>query len=274
MNEHSMLNTGAVDTEEVLPDLINLRTMIVNLQMVGSPGSGDWVLVDTGIGNFEGSIAEAAEKRFGRPPVSIVLTHGHFDHVGNVKELADRWDVPVYAHEIELPYLTGREDYPPGDPSVGGGLMARLAPMYPNRAIDLGSRIHPLPMDGTVPGLPEWRWIPTPGHSPGHISLFRERDRTLIAGDAIITVQQESALAVISQEKELHGPPMYFTPDWDAARESVRRLEALNPSLAVTGHGVPMSGEELAVSLKRLARDFDELAVPEQGRYVEENQKQ
>lgn len=274
MNVHSMLNTGAVDTEEVLPDLINLRTMIVNLQMVGSPGSGDWVLVDTGIGNFEGSIAEAAEKRFGRPPVSIVLTHGHFDHVGNVKELADRWSVPVYAHEIELPYLTGREDYPPGDPSVGGGLMARLAPMYPNRAIDLGSRIHPLPMDGTVPGLPEWRWIPTPGHSPGHISLFRERDRTLIAGDAIITVQQESALAVISQEKELHGPPMYFTPDWDAARESVRRLEALNPALAVTGHGVPMSGEELAVSLKRLARDFDELAVPEQGRYVEENQKQ
>ena len=274
MNEHSMLNTGAVDTEEVLPDLINLRTMIVNLQMVGSPGSGDWVLVDTGIGNFEGSIAEAAEKRFGRPPVSIVLTHGHFDHVGNVKELADRWSVPVYAHEIELPYLTGREDYPPGDPSVGGGLMARLAPMYPNRAIDLGSRIHPLPMDGTVPGLPEWRLIPTPGHSPGHISLFRERDRTLIAGDAIITVKQESALAVISQEKELHGPPMYFTPDWDAARESVRRLEALNPALAVTGHGVPMSGEELAVSLKRLARDFDELAVPEQGRYVEENQKQ
>ncbi|HAG01013.1 MBL fold metallo-hydrolase [Paenibacillus sp. FSL K6-1566] len=274
MNEHSMLNTGAVDTEEVLPDLINLRTMIVNLQMVGSPGSGDWVLVDTGIGNFEGSIAEAAEKRFGRPPVSIVLTHGHFDHVGNVKELADRWGVPVYAHELELPYLTGREDYPPGDPSVGGGLMARLAPMYPNRAIDLGSRIHPLPMDGTVPGLPEWRWIPTPGHSPGHISLFRERDRTLIAGDAIITVQQESALAVISQEKELHGPPMYFTPDWDAARESVRRLEALNPALAVTGHGVPMSGDELSVSLKRLARDFDELAVPEQGRYVEENQKQ
>lgn len=274
MNEHSMLNTGAVDTEEVLPDLINLRTMIVNLQMVGSPGTGDWVLVDTGIGNFEGSIAETAEKRFGRPPVGIVLTHGHFDHVGNVKELSDRWGVPVYAHELELPYLTGREDYPPGDPSVGGGMMARLAPVYPNRAIDLGSRIHPLPMDGTVPGLPEWCWIPTPGHSPGHISLFRERDRTLIAGDAIITVQQESALAVISQEKELHGPPMYFTPDWDAARESVRRLEALNPALAVTGHGVPMSGEELAVSLKRLARDFDELAVPEQGRYVEEDKNQ
>jgi len=274
MNEHSMLNTGAVDTEEVLPDLINLRTMIVNLQMVGSPGTGDWVLVDTGIGNFEGSIAETAEKRFGRPPVGIVLTHGHFDHVGNVKELSDLWGVPVYAHEMELPYLTGREDYPPGDPSVGGGMMARLAPVYPNRAIDLGSRIHPLPMDGTVPGLPEWRWIPTPGHSPGHVSLFRERDRTLIAGDAIITVQQESALAVISQEKELHGPPMYFTPDWDAARESVRRLEALNPALAVTGHGVPMSGEELAVSLRRLARDFDELAVPEQGRYVEGDKNQ
>lgn len=271
MNDHSMLKTGAVETEEVTTDILSLRTVMVNVQMIGTPGTGDWVLIDTGLGNFEGSIAEEAENRFGKPPVAIVLTHGHFDHVGNVKELADRWNVPVYANPSELPFLTGQEDYPPGDPSVGGGLMARVAPMYPNKAIDLGSRIRPLPEDGSVPGLPEFKWLPTPGHSPGHVSLFRERDRVLVAGDAVITVKQESALAVIGQEKELHGPPMYFTPDWDLARESVRRLASLNPEILVTGHGVSMRGEELTTSLARLARDFDRLAVPEQGRYVDKD---
>lgn len=273
MNEHSMLKTGAVETEEVTGDILSLRTMIVNVQLVGTPGSENWVLVDTGIANFADSIAETAEQRFGRPPLCIVLTHGHFDHVGNVRELSDRWNVPVYAHPLELPYLTGQADYPPGDPSVEGGLMARVAPMYPHEGIDLGRRVQPLPEDGTVPGLPEWRWIPTPGHSPGHVSLFRVRDGAVIAGDAIITVKQESALAVIGQEKELHGPPMYFTPDWDAAWESVRRLAALSPQIAVTGHGVSMSGDELMDSLQRLARDFNRLAVPEQGRYVDPGDK-
>jgi glyoxylase-like metal-dependent hydrolase (beta-lactamase superfamily II) len=42
-----------------------------------------------------------------------VLTHGHFDHVGSVIELADYWNVPVYAHKLELPYLVGQMDYPP-----------------------------------------------------------------------------------------------------------------------------------------------------------------
>lgn len=268
MNEHSVLKTGAVETEEPVQDILSLRTLMVNVVMVGTPGTGNWVLIDTGIGNFEGAIADAAEQRFGHPPLCIVLTHGHFDHVGNVKELADRWGVKVYAHQNELPYVTGLKDYPPGDPTVGGGLMARVAPVYPNKAIDLGDRVLPLPEDGSVPGLPEWRWIPTPGHSPGHVSLFRERDRALIAGDAMITVKQESALAVISQEKELHGPPMYFTPDWDEARDSVRRLAALNPQLALTGHGVSMAGQELTDSLQRLARDFNSLAIPENGRYV------
>ncbi|KOP64976.1 metallo-beta-lactamase [Bacillus sp. FJAT-18019] len=271
MNDHSMLKTGAVETEEITPDILSLRTVMVNVQMIGTPGMGDWVLIDTGLGNFEGSIVEEAEKRFGKSPVCIVLTHGHFDHVGNVKALADRWSVPVYAYQDELPFLTGKEDYPPGDPSVGGGLMARVAPMYPNKAIDLGSRIQPLPEDGSVPGLPEFKWLPTPGHSPGHISLFRERDRVLVAGDAVITVKQESALAVIGQEKELHGPPMYFTPDWDLARESVRRLASLNPEVLITGHGVSMRGGELTASLARLAQDFDRLAVPEQGRYVDKD---
>ena len=81
-----------------------------------------------------------------------------------------------------------------------------------------------------------------PGHTPGHISLWRERDRTIIAGDAFITTNQESAYAVAVQAEEMHGPPKYFTPDWSAAKSSVQRLAALEPDVVVTGHGRAMRG--------------------------------
>ncbi len=113
-----------------------------------------------------------------------------------------------------------------------------------------------------------WRWIATPGHTPGHISLFRDADRLLIAGDAFTTTEQESAIAVLNQSKEIHGPPKYFTSEWLQAWESVKRLEALKPSTAITGHGLPMSGEQLARQLEELAANFDTLAIPREGRYV------
>ncbi|WP_410768468.1 MBL fold metallo-hydrolase [Fontibacillus sp. BL9] len=268
MSDKDMLHTGIVDTTRVLKDLWCVRTLMVNTVFAGRPDRGDWVLIDTGLGPFKKALIREAETIYGRPPKAIILTHGHFDHVGCVIELSDYWKVPVYAHVEEFPYLTGLRDYPEGDPSVGGGLLAGVAPIYPNRAIDLKDRLEPLPEDGTVPGATGWKWIATPGHSPGHVSLYREQDRTLIAGDAFITVKQESALAVIRQEKELHGPPMYFTPDWETAEASLCKLAALSPETAITGHGVPMSGEELRSGLRRLCENFEELAVPEQGKYV------
>ncbi|PWK14848.1 MBL fold metallo-hydrolase [Tumebacillus permanentifrigoris] len=270
--QHSEATTANGMGQVMLPDIHNLTTQIVNLQFIGTPGpNSDWVLIDAGMTHSEDRIIEAATERFGanRPPKAILLTHGHFDHVGAIVPLAEKWrDVPIYAHRLELPYLTGRAAYPPPDPTVGGGLVARLSVLFPDDPIDLRDRVQALPDDGTISELPGWKWIHTPGHTPGHVSLFREEDRVLIAGDAFITVKQESLLAVLTQEQELHGPPAYFTPDWQAAWESVKILAALKPSVAYTGHGRPMSGDLLTNGLDNLARDFDQIAIPKHGRYV------
>lgn len=258
---------------QVLPDLAYQRVGLVNVVFYGRAGSpgGRWVLVDAGVMGTTRLILDAAADRYGEGsrPACIVLTHGHFDHVGALPELARRWDVPVFAHALERPYLNGDRAYPPPDPSVGGGMMARLSPLYPRGPIDVQPWLQPLPADGSVPGMPGWVWIHTPGHTVGHVSLWRPEDRALIAGDAFITTRQESAYSVATQRTELHGPPMYFTPDWKGARESVERLAALEPRVAVTGHGRALEGPLLRDGLHTLAREFDEVAVPGEGRYVD-----
>ncbi|GJD45066.1 putative metallo-hydrolase YflN [Methylobacterium cerastii] len=256
----------------LLPDLAYRRVVMVNVVFVGAPDAGDrgWVLVDAGIPGGKGLIKGTAEARFGAGarPAAIVLTHGHFDHVGVLEDLAEEWDVPIYAHAAERPYLDGSASYPSPDPTVGGGALALLSPLYPTKPVDVGVRLVILPADGTVPPMPGWRWIHTPGHSPGHVSLWREADGSLIAGDAFVTTAQESIYAVALQEPEFHGPPMYLTIDWSAAAASVRRLAALRPERVVTGHGRPLEGAEMRRGLDALAQDFEAVAVPDHGRYV------
>jgi glyoxylase-like metal-dependent hydrolase (beta-lactamase superfamily II) len=259
------------DVEQTADGVVRIALPIVNAYALLEPSTGSWVLVDAGLTGTAGAMRRMALEGVGTdaPPTAIVLTHAHFDHVGALLALLTTWDVPVYAHELELPFLTGQAAYPAPDPGVGGGLMARLSFVYPRRAPDLGARAVALPADGSVPGLRAWRWIHTPGHTPGQVALWRESDRTLIAGDAFVTTKQESALSALLKPPAIHGPPAYFTTDWASARSSVEQLAALRPNVAATGHGVPMRGQALRNGLERLTRDFDRLAVPKHGRYVE-----
>lgn len=176
---------------EVTLDVWGMRDTFVNFYIIRDNTSDQWMLVDTGLKWSAAGIKKMATEIFGdKPPAAIILTHGHFDHVGSVKSLAKHWDIPVYAHAMEMPYLTGKSSYPPPDPSVGGGMMSTLSFIYPKSPINISEYLQELPYDNSIPGMPEWNYIHTPGHAPGHISLFRQADGVLISGDAFVTTKR------------------------------------------------------------------------------------
>ena len=257
---------------EVADGVWMLRTVLVNVFYVRIEGGG-WILIDAGMAGSATAISRGAEALFGPdPPRGILLTHGHFDHVGALTRLLAVWDVPVYAHPFEFPHLTGRLAYPRPDPTVGGGLIAWSSFLFPRGPYDVGPALLALPPDGRVPIAPAWIALHTPGHTAGHVSFLRPDDGVLIAGDAVTTTQQESAIAVATQRLALNGPPAYFTTDWDAARWSVQRLAGHRIEHLLSGHGQPMAGEAMRRDLRDLAEHFDERARPRRGRYVEHDE--
>lgn len=261
-----------IDWFSVAPGVWGIKDKFVNVYLVHNATDNSWVLVDAGLKTTASKIRRVAEHLFWPEltPKAIILTHAHFDHVGSLKQLSEEWGVKIFAHSMERPYLTGESSYPPPDPTVGGGMMTYMSCLYPKGPIDVSDKLELLPEDGSIPFMPDWKFIHTPGHAPGHISLYRKMDGVLLAGDAFVTTCQESMISVITQKKELSGPPKYFTYNWVSAESSVKKLASLDVSIAATGHGRPMRGEELRTSLYNLANNFEVEAVPAHGRYVDD----
>jgi glyoxylase-like metal-dependent hydrolase (beta-lactamase superfamily II) len=117
----------------------------------------------------------------------------------------------------------------------------------------LGASVRPLPDDGSIPGLEGWRWIPTPGHTPGHVALVRDLDQVVISGDALLTLRVNAAAGLLWGGQGLSGPPWYTTWDRDAARDSIRGLAGLAPSVLAAGHGHPLAGPGTAAAIRRFA---------------------
>jgi glyoxylase-like metal-dependent hydrolase (beta-lactamase superfamily II) len=257
---------------EIAPDVWCLgprgRTQ-TDVYLVRSEAS--WTLVDAGWEADGPRIVTAAASLFGADarPSAILLTHVHPDHSGSALALARRWEATVWMHPAELPIASGdftamaryagpldRWVVLPIMRAMGRrrreATLARSSLAGVARGFDPGS---------SVPGLPGWQCIPTPGHTPGHVSYFRPADRLLITGDALVTLRVNSVPGLLRGRAGLSGPPRYTSWDWRRATDSVATLSALEPDVLAPGHGRPLAGPDTATAVRAFAARVSGLAA-------------
>lgn len=242
------------------PDIHMLDFKMVNVFIVSNVQMRkyDWVIVDAGIHNSGKTIIRTGEKLFGvlGAPRAVILTQGRYDHSGGISQILSRWDVPVYIHADEIPYVTGEKIYLPVKGETESEDASFPIENYENIAV--------LPEGGYVPCMPEWKWIHTPGPSDGHISLFRESDKVLIPGDVFTNPKQNSFFSIITKKNQIKEALAYLTPEWEKYKNSVIALKNLNPKFALPSHGAPLQGKALTKHLDLLLADFQEMAVHKQ----------
>jgi glyoxylase-like metal-dependent hydrolase (beta-lactamase superfamily II) len=175
----------------------------------------------------------------GRPLALVALTHCHPDHQGAAAEVCRRFHVPLACHEADVAVMEGR------------------APMAPRNwltvPLDRMWAGPPHPVERRWRGgemLGEFRVVHAPGHTPGHVIYFRERDGVALVGDVIRTVSW-----LWGPGHVLEAPPI-FSVDVAENRRSIRRLAELRPRLVLPGHGGPLTDvaalERYADRLERL----------------------
>jgi hydroxyacylglutathione hydrolase len=164
----------------------------------------------------------------------VVLGHGHTDHRGTAPYLG----VPVFCHPDEVVDAEGEGGWRYWDRSLKflPPVQRQAHRLFHDKLWDGG----PVKIDGTVSegdDVAGFRVIHIPGHAPGLIALWRESDGVLLCSDAFYT------LDMWGRDDEAHVPLEGYNFDTGQARESLRKLAALEPSIVFAGHGEPVRGD-------------------------------
>lgn len=190
---------------------------VINVYLVGE------TLIDAG--------TRQAEKRIvrqigGRTLTTHALTHAHPDHQGSSHAICERFGVPLWCGQDDVPAV-----------ERAGGIVNPKAPAWLNKAQQRFWTGPPHPVARALTEGDEvegFTVLEVPGHSRGHIAFWRESDRVLILGDVL------NNMNLMTGVPGLNAPPEMFTPDPARNRASARRLAALRPALACFGHGAPL----------------------------------
>ena len=209
-----------MSTAQINQNLIQInRWRFVNAFLVREDDG--FTLVDTTVGGGADELIAAA-RNAGAEIRRIALTHGHGDHVGSLDALKEKLKDSV---EVLMPQLDARIHA--GEKVVDGkppGSWPTLK-TTPDVRLTGGEQIGSLEV------------IPTPGHTPGHVSFLDTRDKTIIVGDTFTSI---GGLAV-SNHIYLRFP-LAAMATWDKAKdlESAKKLRELEPAMLVVGHGGPV----------------------------------
>ena len=196
----------------------------LNLTLVLDDENGN-TLVDAGLPGQEEAIdAALADAGVGvRDLRRIIFTHQDLDHIGSGAALVRQSGARVLAHAADAPYIEG--DLMPlkvtpemleQRPQMRE-VLERLEPVGVDELLEDGERL------GLAGGT---QVIFTPGHTPGHLSLYLERQKVLVAGDALT-----------AEDGYLNGPNPSMTLGMRQAVQSIRRLADLEIEMIVCYHG-------------------------------------
>jgi glyoxylase-like metal-dependent hydrolase (beta-lactamase superfamily II) len=194
-----------------------------------------FTLVDTTIGGGADGLIEAARSAGGEIK-RIALTHGHGDHVGSLDGLKGKLgdSVEVFVPDLDARILAGEKVV---DGKLPGSWPKNVTTV-PDVRLTGGERIGSLEV------------VPSPGHSPGHVSFLDTRDRTLLAGDVYTSYGR-----VETSTRFYWRFPLAYFPTWDKPidLESARVLRALRPEMLLVGHGpaTPNPGEAMERAIAR-----------------------
>lgn len=167
----------------------------------------DVYIIDTGMEDYARTQLNAA-KSLGVPK-SILLTHGHLDHINGAKYLQEKLNISIYSHKIEIPFINGEKPYPTKAEEERTGVEYQVEGLS-------DSIIKTLPIDVYL----------TPGHTPGHVIYHHKDDNVLLTGDLFI-----------SHAETLHPPIQKFTVDMNENINSGRVIDEIKPSIISSSHG-------------------------------------
>ena len=194
-------------------------------------------LIDAGIRNSAKKLLQAIDT-YGRQNIKAhVLTHAHPDHQGSSAFICDTLQIPLWCGEKDVAAMENGTVIPNAEntnPITRFQGRYWIGPKYPvAQALKEGDSVG------------SFQVLETPGHSPGHIALWREKDGVLIAGDVVVNMN------LLTTVTGLHEPPTMFTSNIPQNQASIIKLAQLRPQLVCVGHGAPLTETEKLIALAK-----------------------